>query len=107
MPQTEPSQSTPTDPNGLTKGSQDGGGKASATRGAKTTGAATAAADSNDPIELIKADHRKVEQLFAAFEKAGDSRQKEQRAQQICTELMAIPRAVPRQRAVAARSAPA
>ena len=39
-----------------------------------------------DPIALLSADHRKVEQLFAAFEKATDG-QKSQIAEQICTEL--------------------
>ena len=40
-----------------------------------------------DAIALLKADHRKVEGLFAKFEKAKDSRTKKSLAQQICTEL--------------------
>jgi hypothetical protein len=40
-----------------------------------------------DAIALLKADHRKVEGLFAQFEKAGDGGRKEQIAGQICTEL--------------------
>ena len=41
-----------------------------------------------DAIALLKADHRKVEGLFAKFEKAKDSRTKKALAQEICTELM-------------------
>lgn len=40
-----------------------------------------------DAIALLKADHRKVEQLFAAFEKARDDNRKQQLAGEICTEL--------------------
>jgi hypothetical protein len=40
-----------------------------------------------DAIALLKADHRKVEGLFAKFEKAKDSRAKKALAQEICTEL--------------------
>ena len=40
-----------------------------------------------DAIALLKADHRKVEGLFAKFEKARDSRTKKSLAEQICTEL--------------------
>jgi hypothetical protein len=40
-----------------------------------------------DAIALLKADHRKVEELFAAFEKARDSARKEKLVKQICTEL--------------------
>lgn len=40
-----------------------------------------------DAIALLKADHRKVEELFASFEKAHDSARKEKLAKQICTEL--------------------
>jgi len=40
-----------------------------------------------DAIALLKADHRKVEELFAKFEKAPDSRTKKSLAQEICTEL--------------------
>ena len=41
-----------------------------------------------DPTELLKTDHRHVEQLFGSFEKATDADQKSQLAVQICTELM-------------------
>ncbi len=41
----------------------------------------------NDPIAMLSADHRKVEQLFGAFEKATDGQQKSQLAEQICSEL--------------------
>lgn len=40
-----------------------------------------------DAIALLKADHRKVEELFASFEKAGSDTRKETLAGQICTEL--------------------
>src|SRR6202000_2159962 len=40
-----------------------------------------------DAIALLKADHRKVEGLFAKFEKAKDSRAKKALSQEICTEL--------------------
>ncbi|HVR91703.1 MAG TPA: hemerythrin domain-containing protein [Novosphingobium sp.] len=39
-----------------------------------------------DAIALLKADHRKVEGLFAKFESAGDG-SKQKIAEQICTEL--------------------
>lgn len=39
-----------------------------------------------DSIALLKADHRKVEVLFAAFEKAGDGK-KQAIAEKICNEL--------------------
>lgn len=40
-----------------------------------------------DAIALLKADHRKVEDLFAKFAKARDARVKEKLAKEICTEL--------------------
>lgn len=40
-----------------------------------------------DAIALLKADHRKVEDLFAKFEKARDPRKKQMLATEICTEL--------------------
>ena len=40
-----------------------------------------------DAIALLKADHRKVEDLFAQFEKATSSSRKQQLAHEICTEL--------------------
>jgi hypothetical protein len=36
---------------------------------------------------MLRADHRRVEQLFGSFEKAGSAEQKSQLAKQICTEL--------------------
>jgi Hemerythrin HHE cation binding domain len=45
------------------------------------------AAAPSDAIALLKADHRKVEDLFAKFETARSSEKKSQLAQQICTEL--------------------
>lgn len=41
----------------------------------------------SDAIALLKADHRKVEELFASFEKASSSDRKATIAKQICTEL--------------------
>jgi hypothetical protein len=43
--------------------------------------------DFTDAIALLKADHRKVEQLFAAFEEAKGAASKEKLAREICTEL--------------------
>jgi hemerythrin superfamily protein len=40
-----------------------------------------------DAIALLKADHRKVEDLFEQFEKARDNGRKEKLVKQICTEL--------------------
>jgi len=40
-----------------------------------------------DAVALLKADHRKVEGLFAEFEKASGSSRKQKLAQQICVEL--------------------
>lgn len=40
-----------------------------------------------DAIALLKADHRKVEELFAAFEKASGDGRKEKLAHEICLEL--------------------
>lgn len=42
--------------------------------------------DFTDAIALLKADHRKVEGLFEAFEKAGEGK-KQAIAEEICTEL--------------------
>lgn len=43
--------------------------------------------DFTDAIALLKADHRRVEQLFAAFESAKGDGRKEKLAREICTEL--------------------
>jgi len=40
-----------------------------------------------DAIQLLKADHRTVEELFESFEKAGGDGRKEKIAKRICTEL--------------------
>ena len=40
-----------------------------------------------DAVALLKQDHRKVEELFAAFEKASGDGRKEKIAKQICLEL--------------------
>jgi hypothetical protein len=44
-------------------------------------------ADQPDAIALLKADHRKVEDLFAKFEKAKGDSAKKSLVQEICTEL--------------------
>jgi hypothetical protein len=75
-----------------TPGSQ----KSAKTKSAKkTTKAATtksiqtaAAIDRNDPIAMLKADHRKVEGLFQQFEAATDSETKRQLADEVCDELI-------------------
>jgi hemerythrin superfamily protein len=41
-----------------------------------------------DPTELLKSDHRRVEQLFSSFETASQTDQKSKLAAQICDELM-------------------
>ena len=41
-----------------------------------------------DAIALLKADHRKVEELFAKFESAKGAERKREIAEQICTELV-------------------
>jgi hypothetical protein len=46
------------------------------------------AGGSNSAIEMLKQDHRKVEGLFQQFEQADDEQQKEQLAEQICSELI-------------------
>lgn len=38
--------------------------------------------------EILKADHRRVESLFEKYEKAGDSREKRELAQDVCEELI-------------------
>jgi hemerythrin superfamily protein len=45
------------------------------------------AAEKQDAIELLKADHRKVEDLFSEFEKATTAAKKRKIAEQICLEL--------------------
>src|SRR3954471_16322043 len=44
-------------------------------------------ADKQDAIALLKADHRKVEELFEQFESASGSAKKQKIALQICLEL--------------------
>ena len=43
--------------------------------------------DKKDAIQLLKADHREVEELFEKFEKASGADRKQKIAQQICTVL--------------------
>lgn len=45
------------------------------------------ARSTEDAIQLLKADHRVVEELFAAFESATSNKKKESLARQICMEL--------------------
>lgn len=46
-----------------------------------------AKAEFTDAIALLKADHRKVEDLFEQFEQAGSASRKRSLAHEICTEL--------------------
>lgn len=46
-----------------------------------------AKAEFTDAIALLKADHRKVEELFAQFEKAKDAGKKQKICHEICVEL--------------------
>ena len=46
-----------------------------------------AKAEFTDAIALLKADHRKVEELFEQFEKATTANRKQKLAHEICTEL--------------------
>ena len=48
-------------------------------------------ADAHDAIALLKADHRKVEDLFAKFEAAREADKKQRLAKLICTELTSTP----------------
>jgi hemerythrin superfamily protein len=41
-----------------------------------------------DPIAMLRSDHRKVEELFSSFEKATSPQEKAQLTKQICTDLM-------------------
>lgn len=47
----------------------------------------TSKAAKQDAIALLKADHRKVEELFEAYDKAKGANVKERLAREICTEL--------------------
>jgi hypothetical protein len=61
----------------------------STTKGASTAkDQAAATTPGSDAETLLKADHRKVEQLFKTYESAGSTEQKQQTARQICTELI-------------------
>jgi hemerythrin superfamily protein len=51
------------------------------------TGARGTGAETPDAIALLKADHRKVEELFASFENARGAERKQKLVQQICLEL--------------------
>src|SRR3569832_1974871 len=48
----------------------------------------TAKAGKSDAVSLLKADHRKVEQLFAQFEQTEENEQKRTLVKQVCTELI-------------------
>jgi len=41
-----------------------------------------------DPIAMLRSDHRKVEELFSSFDKASSSQEKARLTEQICSELM-------------------
>jgi hemerythrin superfamily protein len=54
----------------------------------ESTGTLASDASGKNAEALLKADHRKVEQLFEQFESARDEEQKSRIAQQVCTELI-------------------
>ncbi|MGE5272010.1 MAG: hemerythrin domain-containing protein [Thiohalocapsa sp.] len=58
------------------------------TNGAHNAGAMGESGQMTDPIAMLKEDHRKVERLFDAFEKAENNGDKSQLAAEICKELM-------------------
>src|SRR6267143_2271107 len=60
--------------------------EASGTKSADTKGAPNHA--EQNPIAMLKADHREVEELFSSFETASSPQEKTRLAKQICTELM-------------------
>jgi Hemerythrin HHE cation binding domain len=41
-----------------------------------------------DPIAMLRSDHRKVEELFSSFDKASSPQEKARLTEQVCTELM-------------------
>ena len=51
------------------------------------TGAKGRSAQHQDAVALLKADHRKVEELFESFEKARGAERKQKLVEQICLEL--------------------
>lgn len=62
---------------------------AKSSKSARNTGAkANGGATSIDAIALLKSDHRKVEELFEAFEDAKGAKAKQRIANQICMELI-------------------
>ncbi|TXH35907.1 MAG: hemerythrin [Rhodospirillaceae bacterium] len=77
----------------IIKNAQRAGGRkagqtsAAATGTASSTTASSATTASQDAITLLKADHRKVENLFTQYESAPNDEQKRKIAKQICTEL--------------------
>ena len=58
--------------------------KTATTAPAKSTGAQ----GNVNAVSLLKADHRKVEQIFSSFEKSEDDDEKQKLARQVCTELI-------------------
>jgi hypothetical protein len=67
---------------------QNKGSSGQTNRNAGAMGGQSASGGSGSAIEMLKQDHRKVEQLFEQFEQADDEQQKEQLAAQICAELI-------------------
>jgi hemerythrin superfamily protein len=62
--------------------------KSAASKSKSTTKRSAAASRQKDAIQLLKADHREVEQLFKDFQKASGDTRKMQLSQKICMELM-------------------
>jgi hypothetical protein len=59
----------------------------SSTSKSRSTAKRTTSSRRKDAIQLLKADHREVEKLFAQFEKASGDERKMQIARKICMEL--------------------
>src|ERR1700754_4915829 len=72
----------------IKKAERTGGPKSSQSLATSGTNAEMSTTQgSQDAIELLKADHRKVENLFTQYESASNEEQKRKIAKQICTEL--------------------
>ncbi|HVW74973.1 MAG TPA: hemerythrin domain-containing protein [Rhizomicrobium sp.] len=54
----------------------------------RTASTAASKATKTDAVSLLKADHRKVEQLFAQFEEADEDEKKQTICKQVCLELI-------------------
>ena len=60
---------------------------ATTARPSTSSRAAPRRSPARDAIQLLRADHRKVQELFGRFEKARDEGRKAELAERICAEL--------------------